>query len=122
MSTAKEQLLHEAEGPIEGIVFGAWGWGNLPVLVDEEGIPEREFGEPNPPIPPHLRGVLLKWEDAEPWLEIFSCYTGYGAPDCYAITAWTPSQVLFIVQYDGSTSLQSVPRNPVSHNPRMPGG
>lgn len=46
----------------------------------------------------------------------------FGAPECDAIWAWTPTRVLFVSQYDGATRVESVPRNPQDGTPEMPGG
>ena len=52
MSTAWKQLQEAAGGVenIEGLVFGAWGWGSLPVPY-EDGDYEYEWGEPSTPVP-----------------------------------------------------------------------
>lgn len=121
--SARDDILQEAGGAgIEGIVFGAWGWGSLPLMVDQDGAVEYEYDEIAKPIPVDFRGRVLTWEEAEPFLKNWSCYGGYGSPDCYAITVWTAHLVMFIVQYDGSTRICSVPRNPIDHIPYMPGG
>lgn len=121
--SAREDIMKFADGEqIHGIVFGAWGWGSLPLHKDEDGNPEYEYDEVTPPIPEGFRGRVLSWVDAQPFLENWSCYGGYGAPSCYAITVWTESRVLFITQYDGSTRLNSVFRDPTDHYPHMPGG
>lgn len=120
--SAYKELIEAANGAenIEGIVFGAWGWGSMP--AEPYGDYEYEFGEPKEPIPPEMRGRVLTWEEAEPYLHNWSCYGGYGSPSCYAITVWTADRVLFITQYDGSTRINEVPRHPIDHNPHMPGG
>jgi hypothetical protein len=64
---------------------------------------------------------VLTWEQARPMLD-YSYDTGYGGADCHAVWVWTPTRVLFVVQYDGSTGLESVPRAPVAGLPDMPGG
>ncbi len=68
-----------------------------------------------------LRGQVLSWDVAAPLLD-FDYDTGYGAPSCPCITAWTENYVLFVSQYDGATCLECVPRNPVAHEPSMPVG
>lgn len=122
---AYTQLQEVAGGAenIEGIVLGAWGWGSLPLTKNEDGDYEYEWDEPDPPIPAGFRGRVLTWEEATPFLQNWSCYGGYGAPNCYAFTLWTyDNRVLFITQYDGSTRINTVPRNPIDHTPHMPGG
>lgn len=122
--SAKDDILSAVNGePIEAIVVGAWGgWGAVPLMRDEDGNIEYEYDEPAEPFPADKRGVVLTWDEALPYLENWSCYGGYGSPETYAITLWTPSSVLFLSQYNGSTCLNDVPRNPIDHSPHMPGG
>jgi hypothetical protein len=112
-------ILEDGE-TIEAIVFGAWGWGSAP--RDGEGW-EPGHGEPSyPPVPFDKRGVILKIEEACPYMEGWSFYGGYGAPACYAVNVWTNKRVMWVTQYDGSTRLSFAPRNPVAVIPDMPGG
>ena len=37
---------------------------------------------------------------------------GFGSMDCDDITFWTVKHVFYIHEYDGSTAIHSVPRNP----------
>lgn len=67
------------------------------------------------------RGELLTWDTARPLLA-YEYSDGYGAPDCNAVYAWTANWVLYVSQYDGSTRIYSIPRNPIAHLPAMPGG
>jgi hypothetical protein len=109
MPTLKNWIEGEANGePIVAIVIVEMGW---------VGYNEPKEG----PLPEKLRGTVLSWEEAVPFLQ-YEFSADYGAPGCQAITVWTASKVIFISQYDGSTSIHSVPRNPVAHMPIMPGG
>lgn len=112
--TFKDDILYAADGPIIGIVIGAFGWGNI---ADDEGKSYREHHS----VPKNLRGVVLSWEFAQDLLD-YSYDDGYGAPDCHAITAWTAERVISVSEYDGSTCVTWVPRNPVEHEPLMSGG
>ena len=67
------------------------------------------------------KNQLMTWDYALPFLT-YEFDDGYGAPGCQAVTAWTANKVIIVVQYDGSTSPFSVPRNPISHIAEMPGG
>lgn len=87
---------------IEAVVIGEMGWENSQYSSQK-------------------RGVVLTWEEARPMLD-YEFDSGYGAPECNAITVYTKSRILFISQYDGSTQLNSLPRNPEAHMPYMPGG
>lgn len=106
--TFKDNILEVAgKEEIIAIVIGEMGWEDY----NDKGKPEYKS----------VIGKLLTWKEAAPILD-YSYNTGYGAPDCQAVIAWTETKVIFVVQYDGSTSIHSVPRNPVSHIPCMPGG
>jgi hypothetical protein len=53
----------------------------------------------------------LTWNEAKPLLD-YKYDDEYGGQDCHNIVAWTPSKVLYVYEYDGSTHICSVPRNP----------
>lgn len=109
MSNFKDDILAETEGEdIEAIVIGQYGWGGF---LEEERENKVEV----------VQSRVLTWVEAAPMLD-YSYETGYGSPKCHAVTAWTKSYVLFVSQYDGATSVERVPRNPVNHKPNMPGG
>lgn len=94
---------------IEGIIFGKWGWGG--------------YNEPKPTfVPLKKRNILLTIDEAKPMMEGWSFYGGYGAPECYAVYVWTDKRVIWVTEYDGSTTLDSAPRNPQNVIPYMPGG
>ena len=108
MPNFKQDILRVAgDEPIEFIVIGDMGW-------------EDYRSETKPPYQ-EIKGKLLSWEEAIPYID-YEYNTGYGAPECQAITAWTTNKVIFIWQYDGKTQVTSIPRNPVAHIPSMPGG
>ena len=114
---AYDDLLSELrdDEDVEGIVFGGWGWSY--------GTDELGYGEPDPPIVPFdKRGVVMSLDRARPLMAGWSFYGSYGAPTCYAVTAWTNERVLWVTQYDGSTGLSSAERNPKDYWPDMPGG
>ena len=103
MSTLRDWIEEAAAGePIEAVVIGELGWGDY----------SDEVKSPSP---------VLTWEEAYPKL-LYEFDSGFGSPGCHAIYVWTPTRVFFVSQYDGSTQLESVPRNPVPCNPDMPGG
>jgi hypothetical protein len=109
MSNFKNDILEEAgDEPIEAIVIGEMGWGG-------------DYNAEGKPAWDEVRGKILTWEEASPYLD-YEYDDGYGATGCQAIAAWTKTRVLFVSQYDGSTTVESVYRNPTEHNPNMPGG
>ena len=102
------QFLEDGE-TVEALVFGDWGWGG--------------YHEPEPPpVPQGKKGKLLSLEEARPLMAGWTFYCGYGAPECYAVNIWTNKRVIWVTQYDGSTTLNSAPRNPTAALPDMPGG
>lgn len=94
---------------IEAIVFGEWGWGGYREPVEK-------------PVPKEKQGVVLSIEEAKPMMAGWTYFCGYGAPECYATNVWTNKRILWITQYDGSTSIDHAPRNPTATIPEMPGG
>ena len=100
-TTFAEDIEKVAEGEaIDAVVIGAKGdrW------FDEE------LQEPQ---------SVLTWGEARSRLD-YEYDDGYGGADCHAIYAWTRTRVLFVHEYDGSTGVVSVPRNPVASKPIFP--
>jgi hypothetical protein len=96
---------------VEAIVFGAYGWDSAQRLPNIEN-----------PVPLDKIGVVMSLKEAKPFMMSWAFNGGYGLPDCYAVRIWTNMRVLWVTQYDGSTSLDSCYRNPVNCIPDMPGG
>ncbi len=91
--------------PIESIVIGAYGW---------DYGQDKNDRDPNDTIPSERRFKLLTPAEARIYLS-YEHDPGFGSPKCHAVTIWTPNHVFFVVQYDGSTRLDKVPRHPVEH-------
>lgn len=108
MNWFDEEIEKVADATIIGCVVGAYGWGGY--WEDKE----------NPKIPHDKLYKLMTWDTAKPLLH-YDWNQGHGSPSCHAITVWTKNEVIFVSQYDGSTSLCTVPRNPKDHEPEMPG-
>ncbi len=111
MSNAYENLKEtlEKDEVIEGISFGGWGWGG--------------YRESNPPlVPKDKQGVVLSEDEAKPLMVGWELYSGHGAPLAYALYVWTNKRVMWLTQYDGATSLDSMPRHPSNCEVHMPGG
>ena len=104
------QWIEEAAGDedIEAIVFGGMGWDDYRSVK----IPKYKECPKN---------AVLTWAFGREFAD-YDFDAGYGAPGCQAITAWTKSKVIFVSQYDGATGIETVPRNPIDHEPTMPGG
>ena len=95
MCNFKDDILEAACGePIEAIAVSisrGWSAGRQP---------DRDLGAS--PVP---------WEIAAPVLD-YEYDNGFGGQDCHDIHAWTATRVLFVHEYDGATSVESVPRHP----------
>lgn len=114
------EILEDGE-VVEAIVFGAWGRGDGPA---DGGEWKAGYGEPTPPpVPFEKRGIRLTLEEAEPMMQSWEFYGGYGSPDCYATHIWTDRRFFWVTQYDGATGLDFAPRHPRDgYLPDMPGG
>lgn len=105
----KDWLMEAANGEaIEAVVLGEMGWGDY-----------GSAAVPNYALQP--KGQVLTWEQALPWIS-YEFNDGYGSPGCNAVNAWTKSRVIWVTQYDGSTSTSWAYRNPTALMPEMPGG
>jgi len=111
MKNAYGELLEELRESeqVEAVVFGRWGDSNF-------SEPEFDF------IPNEMKNIVLTLEQAKPYMKGWSFDGGFGAPECYATYIWTNQRVFWVTQYDGSTRLDSAPRNPIDCMPYMPGG
>lgn len=98
---------------IVAVVIGDFGWYTE---FDAENLDDQRIWSAC-----SVKGKVIPWEEAAKYLD-YDYYTGFGAPDCHELTAWTETMVIFVRQYDGSTKICSLPRNPVDHKPFMPGG
>lgn len=58
-----------------------------------------------------IHGKPLSAEQALAMLD-YKFDDGFGGQDCHDITVWTATRVFYVHEYDGSTSLQYVLRNP----------
>lgn len=105
-----KSIIKAANGePIEAVVIGNTGWDDD---YKSEDIPNYDK---------QPKYQILSLDEATPWLN-YEYDNGFGAPGCNAIYAWTPTKVIFISQYDGSTDVEIIPRHPNQCKPMMPGG
>lgn len=89
-------------------------------LVDDYEIEAVVIGEPEWEAgrgPEQARDIVLSWEEAKPMLDYE--FAESGGPDCNPVYVWTKTQILYVAEYDGSTKLTSVPRNPISCTPEF---
>jgi hypothetical protein len=60
-----------------------------------------------------IEGKLYRWnDDAAEFFSSTKWSTSYGAPECPNCIVWTQEGIYFIVQYDGATWWERIPRNP----------
>ena len=109
MANLKQWILDESgKEKILGVVIGEMGWGSF----NDQKVPN---------YAKQPKGKVLTWKKATPWLD-YEFSSGYGAPECNAVYAWTKTKVIAIGQYDGATWAYSLPRNPTDIMPNMEGG
>ena len=75
-------------------------------------------GETRDVVPQDKRNVPVPWDEARAWFD-YIYYDGLGGADCHAIYAYTATRLLAVHEYDGSTRVGSLPRNPTAEGPRM---
>lgn len=73
-------------------------------------------------VPQDKQGVVLTFEEAAPYLEGWSFIGGYGTYEGAPAYVWTDQRVITVGVYDGSSWLQSIPRNPSPGLPTTCGG
>ena len=77
-------------------------------VIEAIVVGERDpWAEPRP----ENKRKIQTWADVREQLD-YEYDDGFGGPDCHAILVWTANRVIFVSEYDGSTCLRSVPRNP----------
>ena len=102
MADLKRSLFPDEE--ILGIVFGDWLDFSRPKYSGAEAM---------------RTGVLLSVEEAGPMMRGWEFYNSDSK--CYSMYAWTQGRVLFVSEYDGSTMINSCPRNPCAMIPKVYG-
>lgn len=73
-------------------------------------------------LPLEFTNRPLTLEEARPYLYGWQVSGGFGGEEVVPFYVWTNERVLFIGCYDGSTWLESVPRNPKPCTPYTIGG
>ena len=102
----KSNLFHWIESVLDpdecilGAVIGE-SWSN------EDSIP-------NYTSQPHNK--LISWDEAKQYLD-YDFDSGFGGADCNPVYVWTDSNIIFVHEYDGATSLNKIPRFPCDCEP-----
>lgn len=88
------------------------GQDNIEAVIILNGMIYSWRDTPDPrDIPVELCGIPLTWDQAAPLLD-YSYDDGFGSVDCHNILVYTSTSVIYVHEYDGSTELCSIPRNP----------
>lgn len=91
--------------------------GNEPILAIAVSAYRSYYYEKSGTSSDHTLGSLpVPWSVAAPVLD-YEYDDGYGGQDCHDIWAWTATRVLSIHEYDGSTCVIAVARNPENFAP-----
>ncbi len=67
--------------------------------------------------PPTYANKMIDWQTARPILD-YHYDDGYGGQGCHSIYAWTEHWIVVVREYDGSTTLARIPRNPIDCVPQ----
>lgn len=62
-------------------------------------------------LPDDVLDRPLGWPEARPFLD-YTYHHGFGTADCHPVIAWTETRIIFTREYDGSTSIEHMPRHP----------
>lgn len=57
---------------------------------------------------------VCNWSDVENFLD-YDYDDGFGGQECHDIYLWTPTRIITVHEYDGSTSVYGIPRNPENY-------
>ncbi len=113
-----EQAAIAHDDLLDFVIIGRMGWSGY----DDEDVMDDYNAECVPNYAQIPRAEVLTWADGAKWLD-FSCDWGFGAPQAPAVWAYGIKRVYFLVQYDGSMRICSIPRDPrAGELPSMPGG
>ena len=92
-------ILDAADGePIEAVVIG-----------EPQNYAARERDKSNG----IKYGALMSWDDAKRILD-YPFDDGFGGAECHPVFVWTATKVLVVREYDGSTTMGVIPRNPTA--------
>lgn len=103
MTFAEDIEAVAGDEPIEAVVIGEYRWN------DYRGIDSKKVCRP------------ITWAEARPLLD-YDYDRGFGGVECHSIYAYTATAIIFVVQYDGATYVDKMPRFPCECEPIMPGG
>lgn len=101
-SNMKEDILEDVKDELDTAII---------VVTSDSGVSEQ-----NRKFPKELINKPLMLKDVIDYFD-YDFDSGYGSQECHEFNIWTKTEVLFIWEYDGSTHISAVQRNPPSFSP-----
>jgi hypothetical protein len=98
MANMKEDILYAIRDELDTAII---------VVISHDDVIER-----NRKFPIDLIGKPVPLKDVINYFD-YEFDDGYGGQECHDFYIWTTKEVFYIHEYDGSTCIYSVPRNPI---------
>lgn len=89
--------------PIESVVIATYGG-----YYNDDG---------NKAIPKEFIGKPVCFGDVREYFD-YEYDDGFGGTECHAIYLYTQNFIVFVSEYDGATSVDCIPRNPIECTPK----
>jgi hypothetical protein len=61
---------------------------------------------------------IQTWDEVAPTFD-YDYDNGFGGADCHFFYLWTTTRIIYVDEYDGSTRIASMPRNPTPCSPEV---
>ena len=76
------------------------------------------WGDRSDEVPEEMQGTVQPWSVLRPLLN-YTYDNGFGGADCHSIYAYSVDEVAFVHEYDGSTSVVTIPLAPTAGLPEF---
>lgn len=70
----------------------------------------------NKNFPDSLSERPVSWDEVKEYFN-YEYDDGYGGAECHPLYIYTKSYILYVSEYDGSTAVCKIPRNPIKCSP-----
>lgn len=74
------------------------------------------YREGNKYFPDSLTERPIDWEEVKEYFN-YEYDDGFGGAECHPVYIYTKSYILYVSEYDGSTAVCKIPRNPIKCSP-----
>lgn len=101
-SNMKEDILEEVKDELDSAII---------IVTSDSDVSEK-----NRKFPKELINKPVMLKEVIDYFD-YNFDSGYGGQECHSFYIWNKSEVFFIWEYDGSTHIHSIPRNPPSFSP-----